>query len=516
MYSLAALTYWTPAQRGSILRNPLSCLARMFLPALLAATCWADPPQVSSSQQQPPPSEAPHSAEPARGASPPTMKYHMVFDAAGVLKWRSAAKTGETPLEVHSEQTYFERKAPAAPADPSVGPWAIRYYQSAQANYTVGGTNRQQRLSPNHRLVILDFPKGKLRAYSPYEPLHREELDLLDLPCSTLVLADLLPDRDRKVGSKWAVPDDVVRRLFGLSAVVRHNLEGTWLRKEQQTAVLEYAGNVEGKIDGTDTKMEFRAKINAVLPQAQVTWCAMSMREQRAMSESAPGFDIQAKMRLVGSPVSPSEEPAELGEAPPTILQPDSVPLTRTSGPEGKWSILHDTQWKLIVARHDITILRLFDSGELIGQAIITTLPDGPAGRHISAQTFQEEILQMLREYAGHIMETSQGENDRGVRVLRATAAGVVGDTSMQWIFYHLSDDHGRRVGMAFTVESDKVEQFGERDRVIVETFSFAPPSSSTDGPAEGSPAATFSRLPSAGTGAGGQIDPSAPPPARP
>jgi hypothetical protein len=441
----------------------------------------AESPQGTNSE----PLSGPSNAEDDRQTNR-VLKYHLRLEVRGRLLWRAGQRSGETPVEVTSEQTYYERIVSAGRNLPteSVIRSAARYYESAKATYNVGGQTRLQELSEKHRLLFLDLMPQGLRAYSPYEPIDREELDLVDVPGCSMICDWLLPPEALRPELSWNLDDASIGLLLGVSRVTKNSVVARCDRVENSVAVLHFGGQVAGQAQEAETSIDVEGKANVDVVRRIVTWLALDLREKRQISELAPGFEIQARLRMAARDPLPSEKPSTLGDDLPARLSQQAVPLVRTMGPEGKWQLLHESQWWLIVARHDVTILRLFDEGQFLGQLIIATLPDAPAGRHIAAQTFQEEILATLKEHSGQILETQQGENEHGVRVLRATASGVVGETPMHWIFYHLSDDFGRRVGMSFSVAADNLERFAERDRVLVETFSFAPPPASVAQPA--------------------------------
>ena len=87
--------------------------------------------------------------------------------------------------------------------------------------------------------------------------------------------------------------------------------------------------------------------------------------------------------------------------------------------------------------------------------------------------SFEDEVRQSLVKHAGQITESAEGTNEQGIRVLRVTAAGVVSEVSMQWVYYHITNAEGRRLALVFTVQTDLVEAFGQRDRAMVETLQF-------------------------------------------
>ena len=60
-----------------------------------------------------------------------------------------------------------------------------------------------------------------------------------------------------------------------------------------------------------------------------------------------------------------------------------------------------------------------------------------------------------------------------GLKVLRAVVAGKAGDLPIQWTYYHLADQHGRRASLVFTIESSLLERFAHIDRELLESFHF-------------------------------------------
>jgi hypothetical protein len=125
--------------------------------------------------------------------------------------------------------------------------------------------------------------------------------------------------------------------------------------------------------------------------------------------------------------------------------------------------------------RPDLCVLRCVDRGDLLAQCNISPLPDLAPGQHLSLEEFQAEVLRSLSERSGQIIEANQSDGEGGLRVLRVVAAGNVAEIPIQWVYYHLSSEKGRRVSLAFTLESKLVERFAEADRTLVDTFEFTP-----------------------------------------
>ncbi len=426
--------------------------------------------------------------------------HRLVLEVQGHMKWK-AAEQGErqTPVSIRGEQTYGERRLAAGPAS---GTLAARHYFAADVQFRVGNQSTENKLPEGRRLVLATLSPTGVTFISPQEPLTRTELDLLDVPGCSLALPGLLPQDEVEVGATWAVTGETLAKLLGLSHVSVTDVQGKFVRVEQNTAVIEYTGDISGRSDGAGTRIELQAKLNYDLTTRQIAWFTASMREKRDISDTQPGLDVLARLRMVSEHhAAPVAELSDAAVAPLAELSAVSTPLVRTISREGGVSILHDPDWRVIVDRHDVLIMRLFDEARLIAQVVITPLADGPPGKHLGLRPFEEEALLALKAHAGQIVESAEGKSEDGLTVLRVTAAGVVSEVSMQWVYYHVSDDTGRRAGLTFTVQTDLIDQFAERDRAMVENFVFeqraatsttapAAPPAASKAPAEAKPAA--------------------------
>ena len=97
----------------------------------------------------------------------------------------------------------------------------------------------------------------------------------------------------------------------------------------------------------------------------------------------------------------------------------------------------------------------------------------------------------MLGKTFGQIVEASQETTDTGLRVLRVVASGTVGELPIQWSYYHVSDDRGRRAAIVFTMEASLVSRYPQVDAELLASFRFVDERQPT--PAEATTAAPSS-----------------------
>ena len=126
-----------------------------------------------------------------------------------------------------------------------------------------------------------------------------------------------------------------------------------------------------------------------------------------------------------------------------------------------------------MVDRHDATILRMVDRGDLIAQCNISRLPQLAKGEQLTLEAFQEDVKKTLGKNFSQIVEAGQDVSDNGLRTLRVIVSGTTADLPIQWSYYHLSDDAGNRAALVFTIEGSLVERFAQIDRELIAAFRF-------------------------------------------
>ncbi len=375
------------------------------------------------------------------------------------------------PLEVEGRLQYAERILSVEQE-----PWqrqAVRSYSHALAKIKAGQGVVNRTLDENQGPIMALVKEDQSLLFCPSQPLRRESLDLIDVQGNSLLVDRLLPTEPVKIGDQWKPEERWLARLFGWDLVTQSDVTARLVRVEERVALLEFSGRMEGSTGGVASELELNGKGNFDLEQRLVTWYAVSLREKRAIGHAEPGFEVTARLRMA---MKTAAEPPELADSNLALLSTNSgrsADLLTFVSDHADFQLFHDRRWRSMLDRHDLSVFRLVDRGELVAQCNVSELPEFEPGKHLSLDEFQADVQRNLGEQFGQIVEASQAESDGGNRILRVVVSGMASEISIQWIYYHISDDQGRRAAMAFTFESDLIERFGEADRTLVESFQF-------------------------------------------
>lgn len=233
------------------------------------------------------------------------------------------------------------------------------------------------------------------------------------------------------------------------------------------------SGRASGAADGVSSDIVLKAKYNINLESHRVTWLAMSIREDRAIGHATPGSEVTARVRVEINESTPAEELSDtlLSDLPLDIQSGSTLLQLRST--LGGFELLHARDWQMMVDRHDVTILRMIQRGELIAQCNISSLPQLAIGKRVQLSAFQTDIEKALGENFGQFVEASQQKNERGHHVLRVVVSGLASELPIQWIYYHISDNSGRQVAIVFAMDAKVVEKFAAADESIVGSFAF-------------------------------------------
>jgi hypothetical protein len=396
-----------------------------------------------------------------------------VVEVEGNLKLNADGKEVQhLPLKVQAELEYSERVLSHSTQ------WAeyrlARSYGKADAHIRLRDSDLKNQLRADRQLIVAEAAEpGSATLFSPQGPLTREELELVQVPAAGLPVEALLPLRVLKVGGQWALGDATVTRLLGLEAVSQQDVACTLNSMEDNLAIVSLAGKVTGAVGGVSSDIELKGKLNYDLKQRAVTWLTLAYKEERAVGHAQPGFEVVTTLKLVAAPCRPIAEldSKAIAKSPLKTLS-QSLSLELQAADAG-FHLIHDRRWSVMFDRPDTTVLRFVDRGDLVAQCNVSPRPALGPQEQLTLEGFQADVKRVLGKNFEQIVEASEETTDSNLRILRIVVAGKAGDLNIQWMYYHLSNDQGRRASFVFTIESTLLERFKAIDRDLIDGFSF-------------------------------------------
>ena len=422
---------------------------------------------------------------------------------------KAAAAAG---AEVRGKSTldYLEKIALADAADTqrSQPVAAARRYVQAEVEHWIAGKTSRNKLRPDCVETRWHPHQGLWQQYCPHVPLDAREVQLLQSPINSAALELLLPTDTAVLGSRWNIRAEDAQQVFNLDAVHRTTLEATYEKLEQGVASVQLKGVLTATANSVPTRLEIQGNLQASRGRESwlVTWLAVVIDEQRQVSQSEPGFDITARVRLIRQ-----ESQNQLSVSDDTLrgltqLEDEGLWLVRLHSTAGRYSMLADRRWHIHRDSPEEAILRMVENNTIIAQCAISRLSGLEAGQQLTLEGLQADIRRSLGDTFRDFLESSEKVTANKLRMLRTTVTGQVDGVPIQWIYIHLSDDSGRRLALVYTMGGNVTDRFGAADEQMAMSFEWP-----ADPAASDSPPATAASTPPAATAASAAPPPSAP-----
>src|SRR5262249_21802720 len=191
----------------------------------------------------------------------------------------------------------------------------------------------------------------------------------------------------------------------------------------------------KGRVAARGVRSHVDLKENLIFDRKQgaVTWLTLAYKENRAIGHAQPGFDVLTTARMVFAPAKGVEELSDKALARKSLKAEASQTLVELNSDAAGFQLIHDRRWSVMLDRHDLTVMRLIDRGDLIAQCNITPLPSLGKDEQLTLEGFQEDVKRVLGKNFEEIVETSEETSDSGLRLLRVLVAGKAGDLPIQW-----------------------------------------------------------------------------------
>jgi len=397
-----------------------------------------------------------------------------LMEVGGEFKERIGEKEQRTAMSGADNLVYHEVTIKANPDRPR----SVRYYEKADSKVKFRDGAHAPSLADARRLVGVAVDPPAVDLFALREPLTRDELEVIDILGNSLLLDRLLPERPVAVGESWKAADKVVVALLGLDGATRCDVQCVLKEVTKTVARVELSGSIAGPVNDTTAEIEIKGKYRFDLRTGRIDWFAMVTKEDRGISQAAAGFNVTVRFQMT---VTPEERPPQLAKEKLARLGVEPTPelsRLRFESPQDRWQITYDRRWYLNSDDRQNAMLKLICQGALTGQCNIASLPQRDREQLVSLEDFQNDVRRALDKNFGEFVEAKQWGNDAKHRVLRVVVNGVVHgkstDVPIRWIYYHVADEQGRQVALTFTVEQERLEQFAEADRAIVDSLRFA------------------------------------------
>lgn len=351
---------------------------------------------------------------------------------------KSSAKLPIKSRAVFDYEERYRRPSGADPTSPIIA--AERFYHVAKNDSQLNRNQQQLTLRDSVRETIVRRDRSPEVIYGVDDCFTHEELELLHVPVSSVVVDRLLPRRAVRPGDSYAPDSDVLLAVLNLSSVEACDVKADVVEIDKASAKIHFRGNLEGSVEGVPTTIRTVGKLMFDRSLGTCTWLAMAVHETREIGKAEPGFDIAATIKILRKPLART---IALSADPPTLNVTAPIPQDRLfvelRSDEVGVSVLMNRSWRMMHNVPGSATMRMIENDRSIAQCDFRPLSNLAAGSHWTLEAFQAEVRQTLGDQLTELVEADQRLSDSGLRVLRVTARGAVEGIPIQWILLHFS-----------------------------------------------------------------------------
>lgn len=406
-------------------------------------------------------------------------RVEVTLEAGGNLVVASGAKEEKPKISVVAKLGYDEKLLAPAHGAPSR---SIRYYDAAEA--VIKGTQDAVKptLPPDRRLIGATTDGRQITLFSPRGPLTRDELDLVDMLGSSLLVDRLLPEKPVALEATWSHEKDLMAALFDLEEVTQTAVTSKLTSVKGDSAIVEISGQLEGSKGGASSAISLKAKYRFDLRTRRINWFGLAVHEKRTEGLALQGIDFVARLQMQILPKARSEQLSEAALKGLPLEPTPELTLLRYQPRGGRWQFTYDRHWFVTVDEHDQAVLRMVDGDQAVANCTVSSVPNSAESKDLTREQFQEDIKRGLKENFGQFLNAGQWAGQQtNYRIFRVVVQGTIkaelqdkaSELPIQWHYFRVADDQGRQVVFAFTVEEPMVKQLGETDKEMVESLRF-------------------------------------------
>ncbi len=308
-------------------------------------------------------------------------------------------------------------------------------------------------------------------AACPNGPLFAAERDLIEGPINTMFLDQLLTEKEVNIADKWAINSNTACRLLNLDAIQNGKLVMCLVGVEKDKAQLTLEGTLYASVRQVPTLLQIEGKAQLDRKGGFISWFAVNITETREISEAEPGFQIAAQLRILRSPIEAITTGETLTTMSDRLGSLDVASLFQFQSDLGYYRFVASRKWSTYRDSGEEATLRFVMNNRVISQCNITNMIDYEPGRQLSLDGFQADVKNSIGKALTEVVEASERLSSGKLRLLRVVSRGGIQGVNIQWIHYHISNDQGRRVVLAFTLNEANLEAFAAEDSQIADSF---------------------------------------------
>ena len=377
----------------------------------------------------------------------------------------------QLPMNTVATMTYYQRLT-GSEKDPQ----AIRYFENSKGNFNIEKGKVNSSVSKENRMVVArlkSVPGQRLQMASVMDTLSQSEFELIKNPADPLTYAKLLNQKNVKIGDKWKTDDDALADFLAVDRILFNETQLLLKNVVKNKARVYMLGKVDATIDDVGTGLKISGIFDVDLTSKTVSDVRLNIDEAREAGQVAAGFHGKSKIDIRLTRDESCEHLSNDKLKKYTKSRRIKQKLKWASD-SGRFALEYDPRWRVIAAEQEAAVLRYVDDGDLMAQCDVVQLPSRPANKPLTLAAYKKEVEKIIRsDETARISDSKEMTTSTGLNALKVTVKGIEKELPVQWIYYHVASEDGRRLTFVFTLEQEIANVFQPSDQRMVNGLSF-------------------------------------------
>ncbi len=379
------------------------------------------------------------------------------------------------PMKVKSKQKYEEMLIQSGNllqgenSKSTLGAW---YFHENETTIQIDKPEAKPSLDQNQPHIGIDICNAHPNFFRKDGFLTRDELDVINVQGNTLLADYFLPNRDGvKIGDSWKLSPDAMGIMLQMDLVFNLDIKTKLVEVKKNIAILETSGWLEGSYEGNTSKIDVTGKAYFDLNRGRIVWFGLVIKEKRTAGFISPGMDVTAKIQYKITPQKSSKTlTPELASA--LEFDQEKYGLLLYQDPGKVWQFVLSPEWEPMNQNELQSNFRLLRDGQLVAQCTVSKVQATTATKNIKPEDFAEEIKGMLKDQFDSVLDLKTQKREDGSNVIRVDVAAKYEGIALR-IFYYLITKGDLQYTVVFTLEDNLLENFGELNETMVQSFTW-------------------------------------------
>jgi hypothetical protein len=402
-----------------------------------------------------------------------SFRCELELSVAGRMKADRGGKVEAIALSATATHKFWERAEHPDSAG-GIGK-AVRYYEVATSNSSVGREVSKRELAADRRLTVAQRNAEGTFHFSPNGALTRDELELVGEHFDTMCLPTLLPNKEVKIGEVWSLSNDAAQHACLFEGIVKNELQGKLIDAKDGVATFSISGTAEGIEVGAAARVKVTAVGKFDVTAKRIVELNWEQEDDRDMGAATPATTVKAVIAIKRKALA--EEPKELSAEARAKVPEDKIPAAMTQlrylDSEGKYGFTYSRDWHVIGKTSEHLMLRLLEKNQFAAQVTISAWKKAEAGKHTPPAEFKELVSKLTTWEAEGIIEDAEVPMSDGRWLYKLAMKGKQDGVPVVQTFYLLAGPNGDQLAFTVLVTADKAAKLGPKDLDLLKAIEF-------------------------------------------